>query len=441
MKSIVALTRQLKITLNEMQKATVEAMADRKNDIILLSPTGSGKTLAYLLPLTQMLDEKSDDVQAVIIVPGRELALQSCNVLKDIKSGLRTYACYGGRPAMDEHREMRDLKPQVVFGTPGRLIDHIEKDNIEVDKVRCVVLDEFDKCLEMGFRQELSQLTSLLPVKARRVLLSATDAAEIPYFVDLKQTKTLNFLPEEESPVSRRVSTYFYRSDSKDKLEALSLLLRSWGDASTIVFVNYRDAVERTADYLQQQGFSVIAYHGGLDQKDREEALFKFECGAANVLVSTDLGSRGIDIPDLQYVVHYHLPETEDNYIHRVGRTARWDAEGNNIFLLGPDEELPSYAEKDAAPYVIGEVTDAPAPQRMAIIYIGKGKRDKLSKFDIVGFFCKTGGLTADEIGRIQLHDHYAYMAVKSDKLDEVLKKVQGRKIKGLKTLFEPVRC
>lgn len=435
------------ITLNDMQRASAEALTGTKEDVVILSPTGTGKTLAYLLPLTQLVDACCDEVQAIVVVPGRELALQSVEVLKNIKSGLRGYACYGGRAAMDEHREIRQQRPQILFGTPGRLIDHIGKENFGVSKVSMLIIDEFDKCLEMGFRPELSRLTGMLPSVRRRILLSATDACEIPAFVSLQHARRLDFLPKEKSG-DGRISVYVCRSPRKDKLETLSELLLSVGQTGTVVFLNYRDSVERTAAWLAEEGFSVVAYHGGLDQKGREEALFRFACGAVNILVSTDLGSRGLDIPDIKNIIHYHLPETEDNYIHRIGRTARWDATGRTVFLLGPEEQLPSYVGPvedyplEKALHDAGEEAGRqglplqPAPSKRVILYIGKGRRDKISKGDIVGFLCKTGGLQGSDIGRIDVRDYYCYVAVDRQRAHDVLVKVEGQKIKGHKTLY-----
>lgn len=447
MNTIQKLTARMGIELNDMQKASAAALLNTHDDAVILSPTGTGKTLAYLLPLTQLVDAASDEVQAIVVVPGRELALQSAEVLKSVKSGLRGYACYGGRAAMDEHREIRQLRPQVIFGTPGRLIDHIGKENFGVTKTTLLIIDEFDKCLEMGFRPELSRLTEMLSYVKRRILLSATEAEEIPSFVDLQHARRLDFLPKMDEGNSR-ITTYVCHSPQKDKLETLAKLLLSLGQAGTVVFVNYRDSVERTANWLADQGFSVVAYHGGLDQKGREEAIFRFACGAVNILVSTDLGSRGLDIPDIRNIIHYHLPETQDNYIHRIGRTARWDATGRTVFLLGPDEQLPDYVDSveeyslaDALEEVEREASRKglplqPAQSKRVILYIGKGKRDKISKGDVVGFLCKTGGLKGTEIGRIDVRDYYCYAAVDRECARSVLRKVDGQKIKGHKTLY-----
>lgn len=430
---------KLGIQLNPMQEETMYAVLHGNKDVVVLSPTGSGKTLAYLMPLVQLIDPKVDEPQLVVVTPGRELALQSTEVLKSMGTGLRTMACYGGRAAMDEHRVMNKVLPQVIFGTPGRLIDHLDKGNFSAEHVKYLVIDEFDKCLEMGFQDEMGRLIASLPYLERHFLLSATEAEEIPRFVHMGRVETIDYRMDEEQ-VPERIRIYQVKSPQKDKLETLAQLLLSLGDESSIVFLNYRDSVERTNEFLRSRGFATSAFHGGLEQHEREDALYKFSNGSANIFVSTDLGARGLDIPDIDNIIHYHLPECEDSYIHRVGRTARWEATGKAFFLLGPSEDIPSYVDAEVEDYEIPSDLPAPAKPRMATIYIGKGKKDKISKGDIVGYLCKIGQLQSSEIGKIDVKDRYAYVAVSRTKLKQVLKLTAGQKIKGIKTVIEEVR-
>ena len=337
---------KLGITLNTMQEATAEAVLHTGKDIVVMSPTGSGKTYAYLLPLIQRLDAKTDELQAIVLVPGRELALQSANVLKDMGSGLRSMALYGGRPTMEEHRVLRDVKPQIVFATPGRLNDHLDKANINTETIKWLVIDEFDKCLEFGFQEEMMSILCKLPNIERRILLSATESETFPNFVSMGRTIHLDYRTDEEN-IPNRICLYTVTSPEKDKLKVLKDLLLSLGDKSSIVFLNYRDSVERTALFLKEEGFIISWFHGGLEQREREAALYRFSNGSAPILVSTDLASRGLDIPDVDNIIHYHFPETEDSYVHRVGRTARWDKEGRTFFILGPEERLPEFVSNE----------------------------------------------------------------------------------------------
>ena len=430
---------KLGITLNVMQEATAGAILHTNKDVVVMSPTGSGKTYAYLLPLIQRLDASSDDLQAVVLVPGRELALQSANVLKDLGSGLRCMALYGGRPTMEEHRVLRDVKPQIVVATPGRLNDHLDKLNINAETIKWLVIDEFDKSLEFGFQDEMMSILSKLPNIERRILLSATKSDSIPKFVSLGRTIHLDYRIEEEN-IPDRIRLYTVTSNEKDKLESLKKLLLSLGDKSSIVFLNYRDAVERTAAFLKENGFTISWFHGGLDQRKREAALYKFSNGSAPILVSTDLASRGLDIPDVDNIIHYHFPETEDSYVHRVGRTARWDKEGRTFFILGPDEHLPEYVNNDYEEYQLPVSLPKPALPRMGTIYIGKGKKDKISKMDIVGFLCKKGGLNSSDIGKIDIKDRFTYIAIVSTKIKKTISLTKGEKIKGIRTVVEEVK-
>ena len=430
---------KLGITLNVMQEATADAILHTNKDVVVLSPTGSGKTYAYLLPLIQRLDASSDALQAVILVPGRELALQSANVLKDLGSGLRSMALYGGRPTMEEHRVLRDVKPQIVFATPGRLNDHLDKSNINAETIKWLVIDEFDKCLELGFQDEMMSILCKLPNIERRSLLSATESESIPKFVSMGRTVHLDFRTEEEN-IPDRIRLYTVTSTEKDKLECLKKLLLSLNDTSSIVFLNYRDSVKRVALFLKENGFTLSWFHGGMEQRERESALYKFSNGSAPILVSTDLASRGLDIPDVDNIIHYQLPDTGDSYVHRVGRTARWDKEGRTFFILGPDEHLPEYVSNDHEEYQIPESLPKPALPRMATIYIGKGKKDKISKMDIVGFLCKKGGLNSSDIGKIDVKDRFTYVAVSRAKIKKLISLTKGEKIKGIRTVVEEVR-
>lgn len=421
--------------LSAMQLKASDSIAQGERDVILLSPTGSGKTLAYLLPILQKLDVSSKEVQAVVIVPNRELAIQSAEVLQLLTKSMKGFACYGGRPTMDEHRQLRQVQPQIVFATPGRLNDHLDKRNISIEAIQYVVIDEFDKCLEMGFQEEMSKILEKLTAVKQRILLSATDAVEIPHFVNMNNVDRLDYLTS--ATVSHQVRVFSVHSPDKDKLQTLKQLLLSFGSQSTIVFTNYRESAERIHDYLTFQHFYSTVFHGGLDQQERESSIYKFSNGSVNILVSTDLASRGLDIPDVDNIVHYQLPDQEENYVHRTGRTARWEKEGRAFLLIGPTEEIPSYAISHTHEYSIPVTDSQPALPKMATIYIGKGKKDKISKMDVVGFLCKKCQLAPDEIGRIDVNNYYVYVAVQRNKLQEVLKRAKGQKIKGLKTIFE----
>ena len=433
-----ALTNLKIESLNPMQETAIESWREGK-DLILLSPTGSGKTLAYLLPLLETLQPDVKGVQAVVLVPSRELALQIDQVFKSLNTPYRVMSCYEGRPAMEEHRTMKGINPSVIIGTPGRMNDHLGKQNFDVTDVQTLIIDEFDKCLEFGFQEEMATVIGQLPRLKRRFLLSATDAEEIPRFTGLNQTLKLNFLSVDE-PISERIHIYKVLSPIKDKLETLYQLLCTLGNKSTLVFCNHRESVERVGKYLQSKKYPCGIFHGGMEQDDRERSLYKFRNGSCHVLISTDLAARGLDIPEIENIVHYHMPIQEDGYIHRNGRTARWEAEGNSYIILHPEENLPAYIQEEPEWFEIPENIPHPAQPQFVTLYIGKGKKDKINKIDIVGFLSKKGNLGKEEIGRIDVKDHYAYVAITRKKIKETLKSIKNEKIKGVKTIIEEAK-
>ena len=420
--------------LNAMQQDTLQTVR-KGSSVVLLSPTGSGKTLAYLLPLLQKLDASNDNLQALVIVPSRELAIQTVDVARRICSELRIAACYGGRPAMEEHQQMRGLRPHVVAATPGRLLDHLQKGNLLTDNVSTLVIDEFDKSLELGFREQMQGIITLLPSLQQRILLSATDTDEIPAFVGSNNYVRLDFLDKEES--DDRISLRLVKSPEKDKLQTLYRLLCTLGTQKSLVFVGYRESVERVGNFLEQQGVMADIFHGGMEQRDRERALYRFMNSSCNVFVSTDLASRGLDITAVDNIIHYHLPSSQEACTHRNGRTARWDMQGSAYFILGPEEQLPDYIPANEVElYSLPAKVPPPAKPLWVTLYIGKGKKDKISRGDIVGFLTKQGGLESNQIGRIDVLPHWSYVAVERASASALLGRIKGLKIKGQKTIY-----
>lgn len=439
------LFRNMKIEkLTPMQEATAEAFR-KKEDMVLLSPTGSGKTLAYLLPLMEWLDslpnECRGEVKAVVLVPSRELALQTEQVMKQMKSPFHVMSCYGGRPAMEEHRTMKALQPEVIVATPGRMNDHLHKQNLHAETVELLVIDEFDKSLELGFQEEMAEVIAQLPALKKRVLLSATDAEVIPDFVGQNLVEQryirLDYLTEEK--MSGRLALQRVDSPEKDKLETLFRLLCTLGSASTLVFVNYRESVERVVAYLRSKKFPCDAFHGGMEQPLREKALYKFRNGSCPVLISTDLAARGLDIANVNHVVHYHLPVNEEAFTHRNGRTARWQSTGTSFIILHAEEHLPDYVPQDIPAFEVKEGVKIPK-NRWTTLYIGRGKKDKVNKVDVVGFLYKKGGLGRDDVGSVDVMEHHAFVAVRRDKVKQLLALVQGEKLKGQKTVIEEAK-
>lgn len=425
-------------SLNEMQCAAVEFC--RENDcMVLLSPTGSGKTLACLLPLLEALDTKNVGIQALIVVPSRELAKQITEVWRSMRTGFSAVALYGGRSVADETTMMQGSRPALVVGTPGRLIDHLANGNLPVEGCSRLVIDEFDKCLEMGFQEDMERLVSMLPAIKARYLLSATDAAEISLFSGATDVRKLDFRENAEQPLQR---TRFYKLpvDALVRHDALFDLLCAIGNESTIVFCNFRETVEEVRRFLSKKRLQVAAYHGAMEQRERESALYRFASGCVDVLVCTDLAARGLDINDVKHVIHFQRPMTKEIFTHRNGRTARWDAEGCVYMIISDNVQLPEFVPSDMCEYRMPKRIVLPEPADKMALYIGKGKRDKISRGDLVGFFIKKGGLHPDELGLVMVAERYSYVAVKRNKVRMLLQLLAGEKIKGVKTVIEPVR-
>lgn len=424
--------------LNEMQTKMM-AMASESRDIILLSPTGSGKTLAFTLPVMKMLRPSTGRVQCVVIAPSRELVVQIAGVMREVAESMRVVALYGGHKVEDEINSLK-VVPDIVVATPGRLLDHAVRRNIDLLPVRILVLDEFDKSLELGFDEEMGKLARRMKNVSRYILTSATKSDALPDFLNLTNPVTLDYSGETDNPRSRmnvkRVDT-----DSKDKLESLLVLLNNISETEPekcIVFVNYRESAERVYEYLKKRGVACVLYHGALEQRDREQAVALFNNGSRPVLIATDLAARGLDIEKVQNIIHYHQPLTPETYAHRNGRTARVDASGDIYVMVGPDEGVKEFIDFDTVFEVDREKKGNLKSQFMSL-YITGGKREKVSKGDILGFFIKDGGLESVDIGKIDVYDHYSIVAVKEGKVAGLLNAVAGKKLKGEKRRITPL--
>lgn len=418
--------------LNEMQLASIKANKEHDN-VILLSHTGSGKTIGFLLPIVEKLDAAATKTQAIIIVPSRELALQIEQVFKKMGTPFKVTCCYGGHLRETEENNLVE-PPGLLIGTPGRLADHIRRGNITTDSIETLVLDEFDKSLELGFHEEISFIISKLTAIKKRILTSATAAVEIPDFLGLNEPARLNFSADGSETEKLWVKTV--ESDDKDKAETLFRLICLLGNRSAIVFCNHRESVERTSALLKDKGIVNVFYHGALEQPERDTALCKFRNGTANVLVTTDLASRGLDVPNIRYIIHYHLPASEAVYTHRNGRTARMDASGTVILILSPEEKLPAYigeTEKITLP----ETAIIPEKPKWTTLFIGAGKKDKVNKVDIVGFLSHKADLKKDDIGLVEVKDFFSFAAIRKSKAGSTLQLIKEQKIKNKKVRID----
>ncbi len=412
--------------LNPMQEEAVNVIGSTTNTI-LLSPTGTGKTLAFLLPLIKTLDADSKEVQALIIVPSRELAIQIEQVTRSMGSGFKVNAVYGGRPMSKDKIEIKHV-PAILIGTPGRIADHFNADRFSKKSIKVLILDEFDKSLENGFEVEMREIISELSHINKRVLTSATQTLKIPDFVRLDQPKTVNYLKEK---IVSKLEVKTVLSNSKSKLPTLLDLIGYLGNQNGIVFCNLRESIDHVSRFLDKNKLNHSCFSGGMEQKDRERALIKFRNGTNPVLIATDLASRGLDIPELKFIIHYEMPRAEEEFTHRNGRTARVDAKGTAYVIKEEKEHLPSYYKNTQMINISKKVVSK--PQYWETLFISGGRKDKISKGDIAGLFFKQGKINKDQLGMIELKQDCAFVAVPKTIADDLVAELNNSKLKKKK--------
>ncbi len=413
-------------SLNDMQKEAI-AVIEKTANTILLSPTGTGKTLAFLLPIIKNLNIENPEVQALIVVPTRELAIQIEQVIRNIGSGFKVNAVYGGRSKSKDKIELKHT-PAILVGTPGRILDHFDDDRFSKASINTLVLDEYDKSLEIGFESEMSDILISLPSVSKRILTSATQCVEIPKFVKLDNAIVLDYLSE---TIDSKLTVETIISPDKNKLSTLLKLVHYLENQPGIIFCNFRDSIEMVSDFLNENKISHTSFSGGMEQKDRERALIKFRNGTSQILLATDLAARGIDIPELKFIIHYELPHSEVEFTHRNGRTARVNEKGTSYVLKWKDQLLPEFIEKtepkeipQSAPY---------ASQYWETLFISGGRKDKISKGDIAGLFIKQGNLTNEQLGVIELKQDCAFVAVPLELSNQLISKLNNSRLKKKK--------
>ena len=412
--------------LNPMQEEAISVIEKTANTIIL-SPTGTGKTLAFLLPLLETLDPNIDEVQALILVPTRELAIQIEQVVRNMGTGYKVNAVYGGRPMSKDKIEIKH-SPSILIGTPGRILDHFDSDRFSRQGIVTLVLDEFDKSLEIGFEDEMAGILSELPNIKKRILTSATQGVEIPSFVKLDNPVLIDYLEKE---VGSKLAIKIVLSTSKDKLPRLLELLHHLGNQPGIIFCNFRDSIEEVSSLLEKNKIGHSCFSGGMEQKDRERSLIKFRNGTSQILIATDLAARGIDIPELKYIIHYELPHSLEEFTHRNGRTARVNAKGTAYVLKWENERLPEFI-KDSGDMDISKKA-APMKQFWETLFISGGRKDKISKGDIAGLFFKQGNINKDQLGEIELKQDCAFVAVPVSIAQQLVEKLNNSRLKKKK--------
>jgi superfamily II DNA/RNA helicase len=411
--------------LNPMQEEALEVIQSN-TDVVLLSPTGTGKTLAFLLPIIETLDPSCKEIQVLILVPSRELALQIEQVVREMGSGYKTNAIYGGRAGSKDKIDLKH-RPAILIGTPGRIADRMRRNSFATEFIQTLVLDEFDKSLEIGFKDEMFEIIATLRNVKKRVLTSATNQIEIPSFVGLKNPVYIDYTNEGGSQLQLKTIL----SPNKDKLETLAEALCHIGNQPGIIFCNFKDTIQRVSDYLTESGISHGCFYGGMEQMDRERALIKFRNGTHQLLIATDLAARGIDVPEIKFILHYQLPNRSQEFTHRNGRTARMKSDGTAYILKWKNESLPDFIPTKEIEHL--HQAALPTPSKWKTLFISGGRKDKISKGDVAGFLLKQGKLTNDELGIIEIKTDCVFVAVESTKIEQVISLVNNTKLKAKK--------
>jgi superfamily II DNA/RNA helicase len=411
--------------LNPMQEeaqATIHTYADT----VLLSPTGTGKTLAFLLPIIAELDPACENIQVLILVPSRELAIQIGQVTQEMGTGYKTMAVYGGQSFSTDRINLKH-PPAILIGTPGRVADHLRRETFSSENITTLVLDEFDKSLHVGFEEEMREIMNALPTIKKKILTSATQAVNIPKFVALKNPKYINYLSEKTAQLEVKIVS----SPTKDKLDTLLKTLAHIGNEPGIIFCNFKETIQYVSDCLSENKISHVCFSGGMEQMDRERALIQFRNGTQRIIVATDLAARGIDVPEIKFIIHFQLPLKSEEFTHRNGRTARMFSDGTAYVLKWEKEELPDFIEGKE----ITKLQKAKATETIdwKTVYVTGGRRDKISKGDIAGLFFKQGNLTKEQLGAIELKQDCAYVAVQASQVNSVIRLLNNQKLKGKK--------
>lgn len=411
--------------LNTMQQEALRNIG-KNAETILLSPTGTGKTLAFLLPLIAGLDSRSDAVQALILVPARELAIQIEQVARDMGSGYSISTVYGGRSGSKERQDLKQV-PAILIGTPGRVADHFRRDAIEFQHIKFLVLDEFDKSLEIGFENDMREILEAIPQVNKKILTSATQNVEVPDFVKLSNPKRVDFLAtKEDNKLAVKVVFTSYEA----KLEKLFQLLVYVGKGNGIVFCNFKESITELSKFLNLKGVEHGCFFGGMEQIDRERVLIKFRNGTIRLLIATDLAARGLDIPDLDFIIHFELPQREAEFTHRNGRTARMLKSGT-AYVLQTKIQLPEYLDD----FDTIELNHHGAFEKSlwATLFISGGRKDKISKGDIAGLLFKQGNLQQNEVGVIELKSDCSFVAIPRKNANSIVEKLNNQRLKTKK--------
>ncbi|MDN8540133.1 ATP-dependent RNA helicase DbpA [Erwinia sp. BC051422] len=426
-------------TMTPIQAASLPAILEGR-DVRAQAKTGSGKTAAFGLGVMQRIDATQFVTQSLVLCPTRELADQVTKELRRLArftANIKILTLCGGQP-MGAQRDSLVHAPHIVVGTPGRILDHLKRETLQLGQLSTLVLDEADRMLEMGFRDDIDAIISYTPPARQTLLFSATWPQDIAKISQRVQRDPLSVETDVVSDLPA-VEQTFYEAGSREKLPALIGLLSDKQPSSCVVFCNTRRECDDIAAALEGQQISALALHGDLEQRDRDQVLIRFANGSCRVLVATDVAARGLDIKALAMVVNYQLSYDPEVHVHRIGRTARAGAEGLAISLVAPDEMIRAHALEDFLQQKLSwrsvselkSVAPRPLPAEMATLSLDGGRKAKIRPGDILGALTGESGLSGDAIGKIDIGPTQAYVAIRQSSARQVMKQLQQVKIKG----------
>lgn len=443
----------------KVQKQVIPAVLAQK-DIIVKSQTGSGKTAAFAIPICELVDWEENKPQALVLTPTRELAVQVREDMFHIGrfKRLKVAAVYGQYPFQAQEKELKQ-KTHIVVGTPGRLIDHIERGTLDTSEIKYLVIDEADEMLNMGFIEQIESIITRLPQERANLLLSATLPQDIDVLCSKIMEKPIRVEIEEQNPVADRIAQESYRVDSVDKMRLLTELTIVENPDSCIIFCNTKQTVDEVYAELMKLNYSCEKLHGGREQRDRLNVMNHFKQGLFRYLVATDVAARGLDIEDITLVINYDIPYDKESYVHRIGRTGRVNKLGKAITFVSKNEDK---FLRDIQEYIGKEILLKERPEEGTVqqakeefisknntlpefkeakgvnlsteimkIHVNAGKRTKMRPVDIVGTLCSIEGITAADIGIINILDISTFVEILNNKGELVLKELQSTPIKG----------
>lgn len=441
--------------LTPIQAQSIPLLLEGK-DLIGQSKTGSGKTAAFTLPLLEKIDLKKSIVQALVLCPTRELCTQVAREIRKLgryHPGLQVLIVSGGQPFMPQLLAL-EKGVHIVVGTPGRVLDHIMRKSIDLRQTETVVLDEADRMLDMGFQQDMEKILKATPKKRQTVLFSATFPDTIESLSRNFQVKPIRITIEESEKTSPQIRQQVYDSQDGNKLNGLLWLIQQTSPESAIVFCNLKATVIELTRILNQAGISVGCLHGDLEQSDRDRVMAKFRNQSTRILIATDVAARGIDVENLDVVFNFDVPSQSEVYVHRIGRTGRAGKKGLAICLATSREKSKVQAiekhlgitlEKKSFPPIenlnIQEFKKLLQQEgKMKTLYISGGRKEKVRPGDLLGALTgEAGRLNGSAIGKIEIHDHFSYVAIQADIAPLVIDRLRNGRIKGRKFRVELV--